>query len=114
MHRNPARRFVKSSQQPRDLILTTLAEHMKTPRTVLAAAPGKKNAFHGQLGEPAGVAAFESILSFEELSSRAKLLAANRTFRAWLATTEAMKEAYLLLGRQHSQAADDREIPTDK
>jgi hypothetical protein len=46
MHGDAARSVVESSQQPRDLILTTLAENMKTPCTIFATAPGKKNAFH--------------------------------------------------------------------
>jgi hypothetical protein len=51
MHGNTAGSFVESSQQPYDLILTTLAENMKTPCAVFAAAPGKKNAPHMQLAD---------------------------------------------------------------
>jgi hypothetical protein len=49
MHRDAPRIFVESSQQPHDLILATLAENMKTPCAVFAAAPGNKNASHMQL-----------------------------------------------------------------
>jgi hypothetical protein len=49
MHGDAASRFVESGQQPRDFILPTLAENMKTPCTVFAAAPGEKNALHNEL-----------------------------------------------------------------
>src|ERR1019366_9653168 len=46
MHGNTARAFVECSQQPCDFMLGTLAKNVKTPCTVFAAAPGKKNALH--------------------------------------------------------------------
>src|SRR5260370_30867751 len=46
MECHTVRSFVVRGQQSDNLMLTALAENMQTPRTILAAAPGKKNSPH--------------------------------------------------------------------